>query len=139
MRIAQVSPMYEAVPPRLYGGTERVVAHLADAPADLLPAFEEAVTAAEAVCIQYLVETDTELLATYFAHYTRVVFLSQTDDPELLALARRAAARLGLAFEHRATGLANLAAPIMAFAAPSRGPRIDTAARAVAAHAGGTS
>ncbi|MDZ4375779.1 MAG: glycosyltransferase family 4 protein [Phenylobacterium sp.] len=31
MRIAQVSPLYEAVPPRLYGGTERVVAHLCDA------------------------------------------------------------------------------------------------------------
>ncbi|MBU1375360.1 MAG: glycosyltransferase family 4 protein [Alphaproteobacteria bacterium] len=31
MRIAQVSPLYEAVPPRLYGGTERVVAHLTDA------------------------------------------------------------------------------------------------------------
>ena len=26
MRIAQISPLYEAVPPRLYGGTERVVA-----------------------------------------------------------------------------------------------------------------
>jgi glycosyltransferase involved in cell wall biosynthesis len=31
MRIAQVAPLYEAVPPRLYGGTERVVAHLSDA------------------------------------------------------------------------------------------------------------
>jgi glycosyltransferase involved in cell wall biosynthesis len=31
MRIAQVPPLYEAVPPRLYGGTERVVAHLSDA------------------------------------------------------------------------------------------------------------
>ncbi|HET6970983.1 MAG TPA: glycosyltransferase family 4 protein [Phenylobacterium sp.] len=31
MRIAQVPPLYEAVPPRLYGGTERVVAHLTDA------------------------------------------------------------------------------------------------------------
>ncbi len=31
MRIAQIAPLYEAVPPRLYGGTERVVAHLADA------------------------------------------------------------------------------------------------------------
>ena len=31
MRIAQVSPLYEAVPPRLYGGTERVVAYLTDA------------------------------------------------------------------------------------------------------------
>lgn len=28
MRIAQVSPLTEAVPPKLYGGTERVVAHL---------------------------------------------------------------------------------------------------------------
>jgi glycosyltransferase involved in cell wall biosynthesis len=31
MRIAQVPPLYEAVPPRFYGGTERVVAHLTDA------------------------------------------------------------------------------------------------------------
>jgi glycosyltransferase involved in cell wall biosynthesis len=31
MRIAQISPLYEAVPPKLYGGTERVVAHLCDA------------------------------------------------------------------------------------------------------------
>jgi glycosyltransferase involved in cell wall biosynthesis len=30
MRIAQVSPLYESVPPRFYGGTERVVAHLCD-------------------------------------------------------------------------------------------------------------
>jgi len=35
MKIAQVSPLYEAVPPRLYGGTERVVAHLCDALADM--------------------------------------------------------------------------------------------------------
>jgi glycosyltransferase involved in cell wall biosynthesis len=31
LRIAQVTPLYEAVPPRLYGGTERVVAYLTDA------------------------------------------------------------------------------------------------------------
>ena len=35
MRIAQVAPLYEAVPPRLYGGTERIVAHLTDALVDL--------------------------------------------------------------------------------------------------------
>jgi glycosyltransferase involved in cell wall biosynthesis len=28
MRIAQIAPLYESVPPRLYGGTERVVAYL---------------------------------------------------------------------------------------------------------------
>ena len=35
MKIAQVAPLYEAVPPRLYGGTERIVAHLTDALVDL--------------------------------------------------------------------------------------------------------
>ena len=30
MRIAQIAPLTEAVPPHLYGGTERVVAHLCD-------------------------------------------------------------------------------------------------------------
>ena len=30
MRIAQVSPLFESVPPKLYGGTERVVAFLTD-------------------------------------------------------------------------------------------------------------
>lgn len=35
MNIAQIAPLYEAVPPRLYGGTERVVAHLCDALVEL--------------------------------------------------------------------------------------------------------
>lgn len=35
MKIAQVTPLYEAVPPKLYGGTERVVAHLTEALVDL--------------------------------------------------------------------------------------------------------
>lgn len=30
MRIAQVAPLYESVPPKLYGGTERVVCHLTE-------------------------------------------------------------------------------------------------------------
>src|SRR5258707_3352198 len=34
MKIAQIAPLYESVPPRLYGGTERVVAHLCDALVD---------------------------------------------------------------------------------------------------------
>jgi glycosyltransferase involved in cell wall biosynthesis len=34
VRIAQIAPLCEAVPPRLYGGTERVVAHLCDALVD---------------------------------------------------------------------------------------------------------
>jgi Glycosyltransferase Family 4 len=35
MKIAQVAPLYESVPPRLYGGTERVVAYLSDALVEL--------------------------------------------------------------------------------------------------------
>ena len=35
MKIAQIAPLYEAVPPRLYGGTERVVANLCDSLIDL--------------------------------------------------------------------------------------------------------
>ena len=30
MRIAQVAPLHESVPPRLYGGTERVVSYLTE-------------------------------------------------------------------------------------------------------------
>src|ERR1700757_2017594 len=30
MRIAQISPLFEAVPPKLYGGTERVVSALTE-------------------------------------------------------------------------------------------------------------
>ena len=30
MRIAQIAPLFEAVPPKLYGGTERVVSALTE-------------------------------------------------------------------------------------------------------------
>jgi hypothetical protein len=35
MRIAQISPLAESVPPKLYGGTERVVAWLVEALVEL--------------------------------------------------------------------------------------------------------
>jgi glycosyltransferase involved in cell wall biosynthesis len=35
LKIAQIAPLIEAVPPRLYGGTERVVSNLADSLVDL--------------------------------------------------------------------------------------------------------
>lgn len=50
-----------------------------------------------------------ELRDMYFGHYDRVVYLAQTDDPQLDASARRAAGRLGLAFERRDTGYGDLA------------------------------
>ena len=45
----------------------------------------------------------------YFGHYTRVLYMAQTDDPELEDAARRAADRLGLAFEMTRTGYGLLA------------------------------
>ena len=56
-----------------------------------------------------------ELLADYFGNYTRVVYLAQTEDPMLIDAARVAAARLGLAFQHRLTGLGDLGVSIRAF------------------------
>jgi hypothetical protein len=35
MKIAQIAPLYEAAPPSLYGGTERIVAHLTNALVEL--------------------------------------------------------------------------------------------------------
>jgi Protein of unknown function (DUF1638) len=49
-----------------------------------------------------------ELLADYFGNYKRVVWLAQTDDAELEARAKAAAAKLGLPLETRPTGLQGL-------------------------------
>jgi len=49
-----------------------------------------------------------ELRDAYFGNYRRLVYLSQTDDPELDAQARAHAAFLGLAYERHATGFAPL-------------------------------
>lgn len=55
-----------------------------------------------------------ELLPMYFGNYTRLVYLAQTDDPELTRRAEAAAERLGLTFVRRFTGMGDLAAPIRA-------------------------
>lgn len=49
-----------------------------------------------------------ELRDDYFGNYEKLVYLAQTDDPELTAKARAAAERLGLDFERRETGLGEL-------------------------------
>lgn len=49
-----------------------------------------------------------ELRDAYFGHYEKLIYLAQTDDPALTEKARAAAARLGLAFERRATGYGDL-------------------------------
>ena len=53
-----------------------------------------------------------DLRDAYFKNYRRVVYLAQTDDPELTERARAAAERLGLDFERRSTGYGELAPSI---------------------------
>lgn len=53
----------------------------------------------------------------YFGHYTRVLYIAQTDDPALAEAARQAADRLGLAFEMKRTGY-GLLAPFLHREAP---------------------
>ena len=49
-----------------------------------------------------------QLRDDYFRHYRRLVYLAQFDDNDLTLKAEAAAARLGLAFERRLTGLGGL-------------------------------
>ena len=53
-----------------------------------------------------------DLLDAYFSNYETLVYQAQTDDPALDDLARRHAARLGLAYERRLTGYGDLAAAL---------------------------
>jgi hypothetical protein len=57
-----------------------------------------------------------ELIADYFGNYEKVVYLAQTDDPALDAVAERCATMLGLAYEKRSTGYGDLV-PALAGAA----------------------
>jgi hypothetical protein len=57
-----------------------------------------------------------ELIADYFGNYEKVVYLAQTDDPKLDAVAEDAAKLLGLAYERRSTGYGDLT-PALAKAA----------------------
>ncbi|HEV8488194.1 MAG TPA: DUF1638 domain-containing protein [Candidatus Limnocylindrales bacterium] len=63
-----------------------------------------------------------ELLPQYFGNYRRLVYLAQTDDPELVAAARHGAARLGLAFELRHTGYGELATSLARATESTNGP-----------------
>jgi hypothetical protein len=51
-----------------------------------------------------------ELIKDYFGNYEKLIYLAQTDDPELDKVAEKAAKLLGLAYERRATGYGDLPA-----------------------------
>jgi hypothetical protein len=57
-----------------------------------------------------------ELAADYFGNYEKLVYLAQTDDPELDRVAEEAAAMLGLAYERRSTGYGDLTTALAAAA-----------------------
>ncbi|MCC7286739.1 MAG: DUF1638 domain-containing protein [Burkholderiaceae bacterium] len=50
-----------------------------------------------------------DMLGMVFGRYRRLVYLAQTDDEHLAECGRRAAKRLGLAYERRLTGYGQLA------------------------------
>ena len=84
MKIAQISPLYEAVPPRLYGGTERVVAQLCEALVDLghdvtLFSSADAVTRAKLVPVrdQAIRLDDAPLKSDMAAHLTMLAELRE--------------------------------------------------------------
>ena len=53
-----------------------------------------------------------ELIPDYFGNYAKLVYLAQTNDPELDKVAEDAARLLGLAYERRFTGYGDLAAAL---------------------------
>src|SRR5215471_125711 len=78
VRIAQVSPLFESVPPRLYGGTERVVSFLTEELVQLghevtLFASADSVTEAELVpCAPRSLRLDSGCVDG-LAHHVRMV------------------------------------------------------------------
>ncbi len=56
-----------------------------------------------------------ELLGQYFGNYRRLLYLAQTDDPDLRARARAAADKLGLEYEERRTGYGDLVPSLTRF------------------------
>lgn len=49
-----------------------------------------------------------ELLGDYFGNYTKVIYIAQSEDPELEIKAREAAKRLGLGYEYLFAGFGEL-------------------------------
>lgn len=58
-----------------------------------------------------------ELIKDYFGNYQKLIYIAQTDDPELDKVAEKAAKMLGLAYERRSTGYGDLTAELARVAA----------------------
>jgi glycosyltransferase involved in cell wall biosynthesis len=86
MRIAQVAPLHESVPPRAYGGTERVVAYLTDALVEAghdvtLFATGDSRTRARLVAARDVpIRTDTSCLDALAPHYVMLEEVCRRAD-----------------------------------------------------------
>ena len=49
-----------------------------------------------------------ELRDMYFGNYTKLIYLAQTDNPELIQMAQDAASKLNLEYEYRRTDYGDL-------------------------------
>jgi len=54
------------------------------------------------------IDRHPELLPLYFGNYTKLIYLAQTDDPELRAQAEAAAQKLDLVYDYRFTGYGDM-------------------------------
>ena len=86
MRIAQIAPLHEAVPPKLYGGTERIVAYLTDALIDLghdvtlFASAEGGTRARQIACRDRPLRLDPALKSDLAAHLTMLDRLRERAD-----------------------------------------------------------
>src|SRR5688572_12595545 len=109
-----------------YSGTEKFLAG-GDADMDAFYLTDFLARQFHAFVIEPLgLDRHPELRDAYFGNYRRLIYLAQSEDPELDARAEAAAEQLGLAYEKRFTGLGDLASFLTA---PDAGRREKPADR----------
>jgi len=96
----------------VFAGPSRLEAFFADQPGTYVLTDFLVRSFARTVIQELGLDRYPDLRDTYFGHYTRVVWLAQTPDEELLALAEDAAARIDLPLTVVETGDARLEAAL---------------------------
>ena len=71
-------------------------------------------------------DTHPELLNEYFGNYTQVVYLTQTNDPELEKLAREAAKKIGLELVVERNGYGDLETEIISIIHTEKNPQLTS-------------
>jgi Protein of unknown function (DUF1638) len=102
-----------------YSGTEKFLA-AGDADMDAFYLTDFLARQFHAFVIEPLgLDRHPELRSAYFGNYRRLIYLAQSEDPELDARAEAAAEQLGLTYEKRVTGLGDLASFLTDAPAPA--------------------